>query len=141
MRSRYLTGVTMFAVLASAPTPIPLAMAHSKAAPDQGFCRNAAPLPQLDPEVRPVQPQTSGGLKTTGGSKRDPEVIVYCDENEFTVTMISKLLKFEILRNAVEDVGDKRGLYYLDESCRTFTGGSTRESGSFGKMGGVVLRR
>lgn len=76
MRSRYLTGVTMFAVLASAPAPIPLAMARSMPAPDQGFCRNAAPLPQLDPEVRLQQQQTFGGIKTTGGSKRDREGVM-----------------------------------------------------------------
>src|SRR3546814_8218889 len=42
--------VTMVAVLVSAPAPIPLAMAHSRPASDQGFCRNAAPLPALGPE-------------------------------------------------------------------------------------------
>ena len=61
MRSRLLTSVTMVAVLASAPAPIPLAMAHSVPSPDQGFCRNAAPLPQLDPEVRPQPQQASEG--------------------------------------------------------------------------------
>jgi hypothetical protein len=40
-------------------------------APQQGFCRNAAPLPQLAPEARPQPQQTNGGLKTTGGSRRD----------------------------------------------------------------------
>ena len=99
------------------------------------------PMSAVPSEGSPLFEQLSYRGSTAVHNKRDPEVIVYCDENEFTVTMISKLLKFEILRNAVEDVGDKRGLYYLDESCRTFTGGSTRESGSFGKMGGVVLRR
>lgn len=54
MRSRLLTGVTMFALLASAPAPIPFAMAHARFS-DQGFCRNAAPLPQLDPEAGPRQ--------------------------------------------------------------------------------------
>jgi len=71
MRNRYLTSVTMFAVLASAPAPIPLAMAHAKSGADQSFCRNAAPLPQLEPEVSPKPQQTGGGIKTTGGSKRD----------------------------------------------------------------------
>ncbi len=73
MRSRLLTGVTMFAVLGSAPAPIPLAMAHSVPAPDRGFCRNAAPLPQLAPEVRTQPQQANGGMKTTGRSKGDRE--------------------------------------------------------------------
>lgn len=73
MRSRLLTSVTIVAVLGSAPAPIPLAMAHSVPAPDQGFCRNASPLPQLAPEVRPQQQQANGGIKTTGRSKGDRE--------------------------------------------------------------------
>ncbi len=74
MRSRFLTGVTMFAVLASAPAPIPLAMAQARTTPGQGFCRTADPLPRLDPEVQPHQQQTSGGVKTKGGSKRDRDL-------------------------------------------------------------------
>ncbi|RYD44550.1 MAG: hypothetical protein EOP63_05395, partial [Sphingomonadales bacterium] len=73
MRNRFLTGVTMVAVLASAPAPIPLAMAHSVPAPGQGFCRNAAPLPQLDPEVRPQPQQVNGSITTRGSEKRDRE--------------------------------------------------------------------
>lgn len=79
MRSRFLTGVTMIAVLASGPAPIPLAMAHSGAASDQGFCRNAAPLPQLDPEARPQPRQADGGPKTTGGSRRDRDEVMAVD--------------------------------------------------------------
>ncbi len=73
MRSRFLTGVTMFAMLASAPAPIPLAMAQSRPAPDQGFCRNAAPLPQLAPEERPQQQQHASLHKTRGSAERDRE--------------------------------------------------------------------
>jgi hypothetical protein len=61
----------MFAVLASAPPPIPLAMAHSRSAADQGFCRNATPLPQLDPEVRP-QPQRASKGDRYGGPPPPP---------------------------------------------------------------------
>ena len=70
MRSRFLTSVTMVAVLVSAPAPLPLAMAQARPAPDQGFCRNAAPLPALGPEVRPPQ-QANGGFKTHGAGKED----------------------------------------------------------------------
>jgi hypothetical protein len=56
MRSRFLTGVTMMALLASAPAPIPAAMAQARPAPTQlGFCRTADPLPRLTPEARPEQ--------------------------------------------------------------------------------------
>lgn len=68
MRSRFLTSVTMVAVLASAPAPVPLAMARSTPAPDQGFCRNAAPLPQPGPEAQPQQ--SNGSLEATGDSRR-----------------------------------------------------------------------
>lgn len=68
MRSRYLTGVTMFAILASAPAPLPIAAAHAQPSNDrQGFCRNADPLPRLDPEARPQQQQSNTGYKTKGG--------------------------------------------------------------------------
>lgn len=60
MRSRFLTSVTMVALLASAPAPIPLAIANTRSDTDQGFCRNAAPLPQLDPEVGPQQQANEG---------------------------------------------------------------------------------
>ncbi len=73
MRSRLLTSATMVAVLVSAPAPIPLALARTQLAPDQGFCRNAAPLPQLDPEVRPQAQQSNGGSKTKGDRTRDRE--------------------------------------------------------------------
>lgn len=66
MRSRLLTSATMVAVLASAPAPIPLALARTPLALDQGFCRNAAPLPQTGPEVRPQPQQSYGGSKTKG---------------------------------------------------------------------------
>ena len=72
MRSRFLTSVTMVAVLASAP--VPLAMAQSRPAPDQGFCRNAAPLPNLGPEARP-QRQGNDDFKTRGDAKHDREAM------------------------------------------------------------------
>lgn len=70
MRRRYLTGVTMFAVLASAPAPIPPVMAQAQSDREQRFCRNAGALPQLDPEIRPQQ-QSNSGTRTAGSGKRD----------------------------------------------------------------------
>ncbi|MBO9697382.1 MAG: VWA domain-containing protein [Sphingopyxis sp.] len=61
----------MIAVLASAPAPIPLAMARSTPAPGQGFCRNAAPLPQLGPEAQPRTQQSNVSLEVTGSARRD----------------------------------------------------------------------
>ncbi|WP_439567542.1 VWA domain-containing protein [Sphingopyxis sp.] len=51
MRSRLMTSVTMVAVLASAPGPMPFAMAETRPVPGQGFCRNADPLPRLAAET------------------------------------------------------------------------------------------
>ena len=66
MRSRLLTSVTMVAVLASAPGPMPFATAQARPVAGQGFCRTADPLPRLDPEVQPQQ-QSNHSVKT----KRD----------------------------------------------------------------------
>lgn len=70
MRSRLLTSVTMLAVLASAPGPLPFAAAQAGARTDQGFCRNAGPLPRLGAETPWQAQQTSDGAKTKD-SKRD----------------------------------------------------------------------
>lgn len=72
MRSRLLTGVTMAAILAAAPAPLPIAAANATTPPRQdGFCRNADPLPRLDPEARPQQQQTDAvDTKTKGGRVR-----------------------------------------------------------------------
>ena len=48
----------MVAVLASAPAPLPVAIAQARTVDGgQGFCRNAAPLPRLGPEAAPRQQQ------------------------------------------------------------------------------------
>ncbi|MFZ5725470.1 MAG: vWA domain-containing protein [Pseudomonadota bacterium] len=70
MRSRFLTSVTLVAVLASAPAPIPPAVAQPTTERGQAYCRNAAPLPQLDPEATPNR-QSETGHKTEGRSGRD----------------------------------------------------------------------
>ena len=61
MRSRLLTSVTMMAILASAPAPASLAQARTVAG-QQGFCRNAEPLPRVEPEVQQGQGQTDYGV-------------------------------------------------------------------------------
>ncbi len=71
MRSRLMTSVTMVAVLASAPGPTPFAMAQGRSVAGEGFCRNADPLPRLDPEVLPRQEQANDVGKTEGGGARD----------------------------------------------------------------------
>ena len=62
MRNRFLTGVTLTALLASGPAPLPIVAAQA-ATPgwNDGFCRNAEPLPQLDPETRPRPVPATGG--------------------------------------------------------------------------------
>lgn len=68
MRSRFLTGTTMLAMLATGPAPTPLSIASART-PAQSFCRNADPLPRLDAEQQVRQQQNSGYAK--GASKRD----------------------------------------------------------------------
>ncbi|MDZ3831160.1 MAG: vWA domain-containing protein [Sphingopyxis sp.] len=65
MQSRWMTGVTMLAVLATVPAPLPIATAPAQAADRQGFCRTADPLPRLAPEAQ--SQQTSGASDRRGG--------------------------------------------------------------------------
>jgi hypothetical protein len=80
MRSRLMTSVTMVAVLASAPGPMPFPTAHARSVAGQGFCRTADPLPRLEPEVQPQQQQWDRGAKTEGGGKRDREAVAMASE-------------------------------------------------------------
>lgn len=71
MRSRLLTGATMFAVLGSGPAPLPAAIANARVVdPPQGFCRNAGALPRLDPEASPRPSQNDAAHKMRGGRDR-----------------------------------------------------------------------
>ncbi|WP_223181385.1 VWA domain-containing protein [Sphingopyxis sp. LK2115] len=70
MRSRFLTRVTLVAVLASVPAPIPPAIAQPTAERGQAYCRNAPPLPQLDPETTPNR-QSESGDRADGRGGRD----------------------------------------------------------------------
>lgn len=74
MRSRFLTSTTLVAVLASAPAPIPLAIAQQAGERGQGYCRNAAPLPQLAPEAATGQ-QSDVDYKTEGRGGRDRDAM------------------------------------------------------------------
>jgi len=69
-----MTSVTMAAVLASAPGPMPFATAQARSVAAQGFCRSADPLPRLNPEVQPQQQPSNSAIKTTGAAKRDRDV-------------------------------------------------------------------
>jgi hypothetical protein len=61
----------MFAMLASAPAPMPIAAAYARAPDWQGgFCRNADPLPRLDPETTSRPQQVNGGGKASGKDYR-----------------------------------------------------------------------
>lgn len=67
MRSRLLTSVTMVAVLSTIPAPLPMAAVSARTVvASQGFCRNADPLPRLDPEQAPRREQANGGYKSSG---------------------------------------------------------------------------
>lgn len=70
MRSRFLTSATMVAVLASAPAPLPMAIAQARTADgQQGFCRNAEPLPNLAPEAVPRPRQDDGRYDVESGER------------------------------------------------------------------------
>jgi len=61
----------MVAVLATTPSPLPMATASAHSIPPpQAFCRNADPLPRLDPEAPTRQEQANGGSKSEGGRDR-----------------------------------------------------------------------
>ncbi|HJS12930.1 vWA domain-containing protein [Sphingopyxis sp.] len=70
MRSRFLTGTTMIAVLATGLAPTPLTIAAART-PAQGFCRNADPLPRLDAEQQVRQQQNGGYAKPATKRERD----------------------------------------------------------------------
>ncbi len=83
MRSRFLTGVTMMAVLAGGLAPAPLTIAYAKpGTSQQGFCRNADPLPRLDTEAQAPSPRVNSGIKTKGekrmraGAAREDSAVV-----------------------------------------------------------------
>lgn len=57
MQNRLMTGVTMAAILASAPGSMPSVAAHAKSPGQQPYCRNAGPLPQLAVEALQGQQQ------------------------------------------------------------------------------------
>ncbi len=70
MRSRFLTGATMMAVVAGGLAPAPLTIAYAKPGTSQlGFCRNADPLPRLDNEAPAPKPQVNVSTKTKGGER------------------------------------------------------------------------
>ncbi|WP_228765421.1 vWA domain-containing protein [Sphingopyxis solisilvae] len=70
MTNRFLTSTTIFAVLATGAGPIPITAIQAREAPQQGYCRNAGPLPQLAPESQWQAQQSNDGPRAMGG-KRD----------------------------------------------------------------------
>ena len=70
MRGRFLTGVMMAAVLAGSPASVPIAIASIPPPNQDGYCRTASSLPQLEPELRPQQQQMSGSPKSSGKRAR-----------------------------------------------------------------------
>ncbi|ALC12605.1 vWA domain-containing protein [Sphingopyxis sp. 113P3] len=61
MRSRFLTGVMMAALVGVAPAPLPQVTAQAQPAGQrEGFCRSADPLPRLGPEASQQQQRSAG---------------------------------------------------------------------------------
>src|SRR5690606_17073120 len=94
MKSRFLTGVTAAAILAAVPAPMPLTQTASAAPQQQGFCRNADPLPRLDPEPQGQQQQRPGdrGSKYSPvpmAAPPPPPAYAVADEADETATVVT----------------------------------------------------
>lgn len=74
MRSRWMTTTTMMAIVVAGLAPAPLTVASAKSSiGDQGFCRNAAALPQLQAETaaRPQQMGSAASVSAVSAEARD----------------------------------------------------------------------
>lgn len=99
------------------------------------------PMSAKPQEGAPLFEQLGYRGSTAVHGKRQPEVIIMVDDLPYAEKMIQGLLRFEVLRNDVDSVGQKRGLYHVDDSVRKFM--ETAGSGTSGesRLGGVVIRR
>lgn len=98
------------------------------------------PMSASPKDGAPLFEQLSYRGSTAYHGKRQPEVIIMADDLPFAERMIQGLLRWEILRNDVDAVGDKKGLYFVDDSCRKFMETATGIKGE-ARLGGVVIRR
>lgn len=93
-------------------------------------------------EGAPLFEQLSYRASTYQEGKRKPEVFILADASLVLEKMIQGLLRFEVLRNDIARIGDRRGIYYVDDSCHKFLGGTgTTSIEDAGKLGGVRIRR
>ena len=99
------------------------------------------PMSANPKEGAPLFEQLSYRGSTAVHGKRQPEVIIMADDLPYAETMLQGLIRWEVLRNDVDTVGEKRGLYFVDDSVRKFM--ETAGSGVSGesRLGGVVIRR
>ena len=102
----------------------------------------AIPMSAKPGEGAPLFEQLSWRGSTPVHGKRQPECIVFVDEAPVVESIIHGLLKFEVFKNDVAVVGEKRGNYYVDNSCYKFIENSSKSRGAaYGKLGRVVIRR
>lgn len=102
----------------------------------------AIPMSADPIEGAPLFEQLSYRGSTHKHGKRKPEVFIMADAAPAIEKMINGLLRWEILRNDVSKVGDKKGIYIVDESCHEFISDSAKpETAAYGKLGGVTVRR
>jgi superfamily II DNA or RNA helicase len=100
------------------------------------------PMSANPSEGAPLFEQLSYRGSTAVNGKRQPEVIIFADDSLILQKIIQGLLRWEIMRNDIEKVGDKRGLYHIDESCYKFMENASKHSTSaVGRVGGVIIRR
>lgn len=99
------------------------------------------PMSAKPTEGAPLFEQLSYRGSTPVHGKRQPEVIIMADDLPFAEQMLQGLVRWEILRNDVDQVGEKRGLYFVDESIHKFLETTGTGNSITGRLGGVVIRR
>jgi superfamily II DNA or RNA helicase len=100
------------------------------------------PMSAKPGEGAPLFEQLSWRGSTPYHGKCQPEAIVFADDSGVLEGIINGLLRWEVMKNDVAQVGDKRGIYHVDDSCYKFMETSGKSTNvSYGKVGGVVIRR
>ncbi len=99
------------------------------------------PMSAKPKEGAPLFEQLSYRGSTPVHGKRQPEVIIMADDLPYAEKMLQGLMRWEVLRNDVERVGNKRGLYHVDDSVRKFMETASAGVAGESRLGGVVIRR
>lgn len=99
------------------------------------------PMSATPKDGAPLFEQLSYRGSTPVHNKRQPEVIIMADELTYVEDMLQGLIRWEILKNDVDSVGEKRGLYFIDDSVRKFMADAGKTTAAESRLGGVIIRR